>query len=102
MRKFYTSLHSMNTLLAFFTWHRSVRQPRPIDLTPCVRALYNLRCPTNPLWFSTGGHKVCLDLIIYRCARSSMDRAPDYGSGGYRFKSCRAHHEINSLCISCR
>jgi hypothetical protein len=21
-----------------------------------------------------------------------MDRAPDYGSGGYRFKSCRAHH----------
>ena len=26
------------------------------------------------------------------CARSSMDRAPDYGSGGYRFKSCRARH----------
>ena len=26
------------------------------------------------------------------CARSSMDRAPDYGSGGYRFNSCRAHH----------
>ena len=25
-------------------------------------------------------------------ARSSMDRAPDYGSGGYRFKSCRARH----------
>ena len=30
-------------------------------------------------------------------ARSSMDRAPDYGSGGYRFKSCRAHHQINRL-----
>lgn len=27
-------------------------------------------------------------------ARSSMDRAPDYGSGGYRFKSCRARHRI--------
>ena len=26
------------------------------------------------------------------CARSSMDRASDYGSEGYRFKSCRAHH----------
>ena len=26
-----------------------------------------------------------------------MDRAPDYGSGGYRFKSCRAHHLSPSI-----
>ena len=32
------------------------------------------------------------------CARSSMDRAPDYGSGGYRFKSCRARH----VSITCK
>ena len=31
-----------------------------------------------------------LTVVLFR-ARSSMDRAPDYGSGGYRFKSCRAH-----------
>jgi hypothetical protein len=30
-------------------------------------------------------------------ARSSMDRAPDYGSGGWGFKSLRAHHRINNL-----
>ncbi len=30
-------------------------------------------------------------LISHHRARSSMDRAPDYGSGGYRFNSCRAH-----------
>ena len=26
-----------------------------------------------------------------------MDRAPDYGSGGWGFKSLRAHHLINEL-----
>ncbi len=26
-----------------------------------------------------------------------MDRAPDYGSGGWGFKSLRAHHRINRL-----
>ena len=30
-------------------------------------------------------------------ARSSMDRAPDYGSGGCRFKSCRAHQRVRGL-----
>ena len=28
-----------------------------------------------------------------------MDRAPDYGSGGWGFKSLRAHHRINWLHI---
>ena len=28
-----------------------------------------------------------------------MDRAPDYGSGGWGFKSLRAHHRIKRLHI---
>ena len=35
--------------------------------------------------------------MIIMCARSSMDRASDFGSGGWGFKSLRAHHIINWL-----
>ena len=34
---------------------------------------------------------------IAECARSSMDRASDFGSEGWGFKSLRAHHIINRL-----
>jgi hypothetical protein len=37
--------------------------------------------------------------IVSSRARSSMDRAPDYGSGGWGFKSLRAHQRINNLHI---
>ena len=31
---------------------------------------------------------------VAACARSSMDRASDFGSEGWGFKSLRAHHSI--------
>ena len=31
---------------------------------------------------------------VAECARSSMDRASDFGSEGWGFKSLRAHHSI--------
>jgi hypothetical protein len=40
------------------------------------------------------------ELYTHNCrqerARSSMDRAPDYGSGGWGFKSLRAHHNTRT------
>ena len=34
---------------------------------------------------------------VAACARSSMDRASDFGSEGWGFKSLRAHHRIKRL-----
>ena len=32
------------------------------------------------------------DVFLFVCARSSVDRAPDFESVGRRFESCRARH----------
>ena len=46
-----------------------------------------LRNSDDPAW------RIHLTYWKYsKSARSSMDRALDYGSRGYRFDSCRAHH----------
>jgi hypothetical protein len=38
--------------------------------------------------------KVSLEVCeVAECARSSMDRASDFGSEGWGFKSLRAHHK---------
>ena len=45
-------------------------------------------------------HSLVLDKASFEvfevaaCARSSMDRASDFGSEGWGFKSLRAHHSI--------
>ena len=47
------------------------------------------------IWSRLDIDKVSFEVFeVAECARSSMDRASDFGSEGWGFKSLRAHHSI--------
>jgi hypothetical protein len=53
------------------------------------------------IWGRLDFEMVSIEVIeVAECARSSMDRASDFGSEGWGFKSLRAHQYINKLCVS--
>jgi hypothetical protein len=58
-------------------------------------------CPVGTKSWSCGVlDKVSLEVFeVAECARSSMDRASDFGSEGWGFKSLRAHHKSISYVI---
>src|SRR5215510_7227118 len=79
------------TLEAFRVNILTERWPSGLRRTPAKR-VYPKRVPRVQIPLSPP--------LSDRAPVAQLDRAPDYGSGGWGFKSLRARHEISYLQIS--
>jgi hypothetical protein len=61
-----------------------------VGLTPWFQDQYKERCLTDPTRLRAQRASAIDPTTKHYCARSSMDRASDYGSEGWGFKSLRA------------